>query len=637
MKYFISYILVLQSLTLKSQQISEEVRSIYDFTSAERFMNVWDSLESSGDGIFLNAVQEWLPPAEYFFKESRNSPDTTLSFRMMYPMAYIYHTLARFDECIPLFVKVLEQENKISRRWNQIALLKLEEAYRRTGNLKEAIPIRQERIEKGFATNFWEIYVDAKLYEEAIKDFVSTEKEPIQGWNRMVHYMKLASLYQSSEDYDTAIYFYQKSYEDGVYICTRDSYDGLGNYAEANKFYWTTYCQGMIGQIKVKQNKFDEAIPLLKEDIRVSKTVNEVDNTIIKRLDLAECYLNLNQLDVAKQYIDTVKHLLKGRGWINMKLRTLEVESDYFMLAKEYEMAAKYLKKFNNLDDSLKAIARKNNIITVTALLDSDKQRALLAEQELEIEQADLDRATQKNRIYLLIAGIIVLTLILLILYSNYRRKMQNKYAAEQKLHEKTVFLKELHHRVKNNLQVTSGLLQLQADKSENVLVNTILNDSKSRVKSMALIHNLLMGDESSKDVSFKAYVEELIDLIESGFSGNQVIKVDTEIIDMKVNVEYAVPLGLIINEILTNSYKYAFDGEEGKISIRFSKEENGAGTLEIRDNGKGFPDDFSIEKNGSLGMELIEMLCDQIRAKFNIFSNKGAVYQIHLNPNFSA
>ncbi|MEQ8582484.1 MAG: sensor histidine kinase [Marinoscillum sp.] len=635
MRFYLTCIyLLIASWSLTAQVLSDEVRSIYNFNSAGRFIEVWDSLEQSGNGVFQNPVGEWLAPVEYFYEKATLDQDTVTLQKLTYPLALVYHTLALYQKCIPLLAELVKRKESLTGHRYEYAILKLEEAYRRTGNLKEAIPLRKQRIDAGFEDSFWEIYAEADLFTEAIKDFRLSEDLPPQGWNRMVYFMDLASLFKENADYDSAIYYYEKAHEDGRHIMTHTEYDGKSPYTESNKHYWTAYSGGMIGQVLVAQGNYEEAIPLLMTDIAMSKTIHEVDNTLNKRLDLAECFIHLEDLPRAASYIDTVKNLLGNRGWLVTRRRLLEVEAEYFYETRQFGNAAKYLKEFNKLNDSLNEMSNRNNLIAMTTLLDSDQQRAVLAEQKLEIEKVNSIKKNQSNQVNLLISGMVILTLVIVVLFLNYKQKLNSKLEAERKLEEKDIFLRELHHRIKNNLQITSGLLQLQADKSNDDFVNSALKESKGRIKSMALIHNLLIGDNSVSSVSLKKYIEELVRLVEQSLGRAKDIRVVTYIEDLEVDDELAVPLGLIINEILTNSYKYAFDSSAGEISIRFCRNEQGGEILEIRDNGKGFPAHFSIEESDSLGMQLITMLCGQIRANLNIFSDGGAVYRIQFNTD---
>ncbi len=610
--------------------LSQDFEKIH---TPEAFMAVWDSLINTKGGVFQRPVGDWEEPTEKYYFEVLESGDSAMIFSLSYPMAFIWHTQAKYSLCIPLFEYLLKQPSRLNEKQKFYSFLKLEEAYLRSGLLAKAIPLRQQRIDLGYANSFWEIYASAGLYQEAIRDFNIYEKRPLKGWKRMLYYLDLARLFLDYEVFDSAIFYYQKAHQDGLYIASRSDYHGISNYSEVNKHYWVSYCFGQIGHIYVKQGKYQQAIPLLKNDIEVSKSVYEVDNTLIKRLDLATCYLSMGQPNTAGAYIDTVKQLVTGKGWLHTNLQLLEVESEYLIQKGNFELANKRLKAFNHLNDSLVNQRNKNSLIVMTAILDTDRQKEMVARQKRDLEEVKALERAKTNQLNLLVFGVVMLLIILVLLYINNRQKLRSKRAIELRLKEKEVLLKEIHHRVKNNLQITSGLLQLQVDKSGDQKTNAVLLESQGRIKSMAMIHNLLLSEKNISAVSLKEYIEKLISLISMGYGRNKKIEIEMTLADLELNSDMAIPLGLIINEIITNSYKYAFDGEGGKIIINHFKGEGFEDVLEIKDDGKGFPENFDYRLSNSLGMELIEMLAQQIRAKLKIFNQNGAVYQITLKP----
>ena len=162
-----------------------------------------------------------------------------------------------------------------------------------------------------------------------------------------------------------------------------------------------------------------------------------------------------------------------------------------------------------------------------------------------------------------------------------YEQRINERKATEQAiknaLHEKDILLAEIHHRVKNNLAIIASLFNLQIGSTENEEAKNILLDSKNRVKSMALIHDSLYKNESLSEIDFAKYTKELINEIHSSYpSISNSINVNTTISDVTLNVNSAIPCGLILNELLTNSYKHAFKGrDKGVIDIHFSKENN--------------------------------------------------------------
>ena len=208
----------------------------------------------------------------------------------------------------------------------------------------------------------------------------------------------------------------------------------------------------------------------------------------------------------------------------------------------------------------------------------------------------------------------------------------------ENLLGEKEVLLKEIHHRVKNNLQIISSLLYLNSKKIKDKDALNMFKDSQNRVKSIALVHERLYRSHNLGKIDFKEYVQHLTnDLFKSyavNSNGSRLIKLDINIRDIFTNIELAVPCGLIINEIISNSLKYAFpengmEEEEGIIKINFNKNEEDEFVLVVSDNGIGMPEGINEKKKLSLGLQLVETLVNQLEGTLEICSDNGAVFII--------
>jgi two-component sensor histidine kinase len=195
---------------------------------------------------------------------------------------------------------------------------------------------------------------------------------------------------------------------------------------------------------------------------------------------------------------------------------------------------------------------------------------------------------------------------------------------------EKTVMLKEIHHRVKNNLQVISSLLNLQADGITDKRVLTLFEDCRHRVNSMALIHEKMYQSNNLVNIDIRSYIDELIRSLIDAYDTNKSIHLHTDIEDHPFRIDTIVPLGLILNEIISNSLKYAFDEKtEGDLYISLHKQTGNKFILEVSDNGKGIPAHIKFEDAGTLGMQLIHMLSGQINGKVEVSHYKGTKYVI--------
>jgi two-component sensor histidine kinase len=197
-------------------------------------------------------------------------------------------------------------------------------------------------------------------------------------------------------------------------------------------------------------------------------------------------------------------------------------------------------------------------------------------------------------------------------------------------LHQKETLLKEIHHRVKNNLQVISGLLSLQGSDSKSEELKAIMKEGRNRVKSMALIHQMLYQNENLNQVNFQEYLLQLTKEISAGFSkSSSAVEIKINANEIALDVDTAIPLGLIINELVTNALKYAYSEPGGVIEISLEKLEENTFRLVVNDFGKGLPVLFDFEKASSLGLKLVKMLCNQLRAKINFDRSGGTKVEI--------
>ncbi|WP_339628115.1 sensor histidine kinase [uncultured Maribacter sp.] len=219
-------------------------------------------------------------------------------------------------------------------------------------------------------------------------------------------------------------------------------------------------------------------------------------------------------------------------------------------------------------------------------------------------------------------------------LLKTYNALYTSKRVMANQVHEKENLLKEVHHRVKNNLQTVSSLLSLQSRNIENGTMKGLLKGTQNRVIAMAMVHEMLYMRKDISHIEYKSYVQELSEyLIRSikGIDNNVILKID--IPDIKLGIDTAIPLGLLINESLTNALKYGIEGdEEGEINIKLQKdsEKENCYILEIGDNGIGFPEAINYKNTKSLGLKLIHNLTRQLRGTIERdTSKKGTNYII--------
>lgn len=203
-----------------------------------------------------------------------------------------------------------------------------------------------------------------------------------------------------------------------------------------------------------------------------------------------------------------------------------------------------------------------------------------------------------------------------------------------QSLKEKEVLLKEVHHRVKNNLQVISSILNLQSSYVKDKKSLDLLLESQNRIKSMAFVHESLYQTKDFSNINFSSYVENICsNLVHSYSNPDNPPELIMDLDNIQLNLDTAIPCGLIINELISNALKYAFKGKaKGKLTVQVAKQDDFL-KIVIADNGKGLPDHIDFRNTESLGLQLVVTLVEQINGKINLETKKGTKFTIEFVP----
>ena len=211
------------------------------------------------------------------------------------------------------------------------------------------------------------------------------------------------------------------------------------------------------------------------------------------------------------------------------------------------------------------------------------------------------------------------------------RRRAQQRL--EDALREKTVLLNEVHHRVKNNLQVITSLLNLQADHAGDAKLRTILTESCGRVKAMALTHQLLYERKDFSRIDLGHYLQRLVQSIRATYratGGRLMLQLVLPQDSVHLDLERAIPCGLLVNELVTNSFKHAFPGERrGEIAISLHEDGDGQICFSVADDGIGLPSEAVLALSSSLGLQLVPLFVDQLHGTLNIVRESGTLFRV--------
>ncbi|MGB8891197.1 MAG: PAS domain S-box protein, partial [Methanoregula sp.] len=214
------------------------------------------------------------------------------------------------------------------------------------------------------------------------------------------------------------------------------------------------------------------------------------------------------------------------------------------------------------------------------------------------------------------------------------RRQYENQL--ETSVREKEVIIKEVHHRVKNNMQVISGFLQLQTNYIKDPESAEKLEECQRRVRSMALVHEKLYQSKHLGFINVAEYIKSLTSELQESYVVQTEVKFEVDVENININLDTAIPCGLIINELLTNSLKYAFKGRSsGTLGISLHLSPDHRFTLKVSDNGTGLPKNFDLKSTATLGMQLVQVLVRQLGGEITITSQQGTTFTITFPEKF--
>ncbi|MEI7500897.1 MAG: histidine kinase dimerization/phosphoacceptor domain -containing protein [Bacteroidota bacterium] len=194
---------------------------------------------------------------------------------------------------------------------------------------------------------------------------------------------------------------------------------------------------------------------------------------------------------------------------------------------------------------------------------------------------------------------------------------------------QKEYLLKEIHNRVKNNFAILVSLMNMQTDQTHDAEINSAINELQLRVRTLSLVHEQLYKTQDISIIPFDDYLRHLIMIISSSFKNDR-IRIETDIRPCVIAIEMALPMGLIVNELITNAYKYAFPGtRSGTVWVKLMPEDNGDHSISVCDDGVGLPDDFTMKGTQSMGSQIIQILLAQIEARLEVMGKNGACFRI--------
>ncbi|MGB7394339.1 MAG: histidine kinase dimerization/phosphoacceptor domain -containing protein, partial [Pricia sp.] len=485
----------------------------------------------------------------------------------------------------------------------------------------------------------YDIYANLGMYRKAMGDYIEKVKKTLEEndfYAQAEYYNNLGNFLRLDDSTPTALSNYKKA-KSFITVYLNDATRGKIKNEQEEASLLNGIINGNIGKCFVQLKQYEDAIPHLENAISTIKQFGNgsyPDEITENSLAISECYLQLENYAMATDYLSDD---LRTRTTEN-QLRKNRLLSIYYDKTEDYKNAALHLRRILRIRDSIigtESELRRQQLATVMNQ-DLELSRQMVKQQKLDLEKSRMEMSAQKRTsnlvlisFFFTLLGFAGLVYAYLKSIKNQRLIAEQKHIIENSLVEKDSLLKEIHHRVKNNLQMVSSLLSLQTKNTRSKAAITALEEGKSRVKAMALIHQKLYQNEDLSVIEMQGYIESLINSVQSVYrkGGHNIdITIDTE--GVELDIDRAIPFGLILNELVSNTFKYAFpkDDEDGKIYIQIKKTEEEEGYFEYSDNGIGLPDDTDDRAQSSMGIRLMNRLANQLQTTLNVDKNVDGV-----------
>lgn len=482
------------------------------------------------------------------------------------------------------------------------------------------------------------VYSDLKKEDEAVEYAKMSKNIDSSSGNMVMSNWVLANAYKSQGKYKEA----EISLKEIEKVTT----------SENVKKSFIPKAYNCLGEVYLGTRAYDKAIAYFNKGLDYQKK-NRPKYPILQYQfynGLAQAYYEKRNLKRAKEYCNSsIRVLTKNEipvlhiSWKEGLVDAYELLAEIAKDTRNFETSLSLFRKAENIKEQIREtegeIYNVQNSRTIENLIITHKTKE--KDNEILLLTADNNvkdlRAKQQNRIVWVIAiSSIILLLSLVFVLRLLKQKKESNILLQEKHRENTLLVKEIHHRVKNNLQIIQSLIGAQINSNpKDKGLQEVLKESQNRVRSMAIIHQNLYQSNNFSQVNARDYFKDLLAQLGKTYAGNANVAIQSDIDDITINMALAVPLGLIVNELVTNAFKYAFTrgkNDNNRIIVNFHWNETiKKYRLEIKDNGIGFEKNIDFSTLSSYGMQLVQGLVHQLDGELNMKNEEGAIFDIYL------
>jgi len=590
---------------------------------------------------------------DYFnksFNQARRNSDLAQiyadSSKMLYEAADEPYGVMRYDYLMGVIERFRGNFPKAKEHLNEFLVaaidkkdtLKMADTHFQLGTILQNQGLLDEAIEHGYAS--------IRLYEAAGYPQYTADS-----------YTNLGIIYRKLKQYDSAEQQYRRALEIDEELNDLDGQAGnnanLGNlfaeqsrYEEAiqcyrramrfdslNQSLWgLAYDHEDIGNMYNHQGHFREGLNQHFRALGIRRKLPHKREIAFSYQNIGNTYFELLQYDRAIIYLDSAAAIGRDIQALELLSETALVKSKIYAQSGNYRLAYAFNQEYTSLHDTLINQGVTDKINTLNAQFETEIKENQIALLNSENELKSSQLTAKKRQLAGLMIALALFAFLTALVYRLYSRTESQKKLISKNLDEKEILLREIHHRVKNNLQFISSLLNLQTEHIDDEKALSALQEGQDRVQSMALIHQNLYQEDNLTGVKVKDYFIKLIrNLFDSYNIRKNQIELELEVEDLNLDVDTVIPIGLIINELVSNSLKYAFPGKRQGIILIKLQEMDEQLELTVRDNGKGISSQEMEQLGSSFGYRLIKVFQNQLNAELAVKDQKGLLVEMKI------
>jgi len=545
-------------------------------------------------------------------------------------IGYYYQTIGNYSKARGYYIKCLTLDreiknlNGLSSTFNNIGML-----YSYEGNIQKALKYYLVSLKIDEFLN------DEQTVGSSLNNIAYTYEQQGDTANAMLYYQKAQHYFQKQNDINSeaavlinigsiarkqgetkqSLTYFQKSL---IYYSKLPNELGMAS-ALLN-----------IGVAYFDLKQLDSSLIYIEKSLNYYQKNNRTSGITIALVNLGKIHLEKKEFEKTILVGEKALQLAKENGNLYNIQNAAQLLSKAYQQKQNYKEALAMHQMYISSRDSIENKENQRATIQQQMAYEYEKKEIISrAENQKKLALAQSEKQKQRTVTWVVSIGLFIALIFGLFALNRWRITQKQKILIEEKNTKINLLLGEIHHRVKNNLQVVSSLLSLQERNIKDENAKIAISEGKERVKSMGLIHKMLYQNDNFSGIEMKSFVLELADgLINSFGLDESTFKLKVDIESIKMDVDTAIPLGLILNELIMNSLKYAFkENNEPTLTIKLV-EKNKQMVLEFFDNGKGKAEDIK-ESTHSFGMKLIHSLTRQLNGNLSITNENGLKFTI--------